>query len=141
MLERQLSFEFLHAIDDPKHCAIEGLPARGWIGRCYHPTAEAALKDAYRASALLGRLWVVEHPVTKGFERYWPHSTIWQVAAQEPFGGVVVGAFYYPVPNHYVVDGDRAYFEPGDDPEESALLQQEAWAKFHEKYAGGSSKI
>ena len=105
--------------------------------RCFHPTAEAALKDAHRASPILGRLYVVEHQVEKGFEQYWTHSTYWQVTTRAPFGGVVVGAFYYPVPNHYVVDRDSEYFEPGDDPEYSAEQQKEAWDRFQEKEQKG----
>ncbi len=140
MINHQLKFGFLDAIDDEKNNTIDGWPAAGWIGRCFHPTAEAALQDAHRASPVLGRLWVVEHTVEKGFERYWPHPTYWQVAAQEPFCGVVVGAFYYPVPNHYIVDRDWQDFEPGDDPEYSAKRQKAAWDSFQEKERGRRSK-
>ena len=101
----QMRFDFLPEIDDARNGTIEGMPAAGWVGRRFHATAEDALKEARRAAPLLGRLYVIEHPVDPQFQQYWPHNTYWQVSVPRNWPwSEVIGAFYYGRPNHYVVD-------------------------------------
>jgi len=133
-VNHQLSFKFVRAIDDERNGQIDGMEPYAWLGRCYYPTAEEALQDARQASRLVGRVYVVEHKVTTGFEQYWPHSTYWQATPNPPFYGKVVGAFYYPKPNHYIVDLEAILsevFEHGESPEEIAQKSKEALEKFY----------
>jgi hypothetical protein len=85
----------------------------GWLHRCLHATAEAALKEARIASPLIGRIYVVESKVPADFRQYWPHDTHWYNSTQKPFWGKS-GIYYTPKPNHYIVQSGTEYFEPGE---------------------------
>ena len=128
----QLPFPFLPDMDDELQGTIEGMNPQAWIHRHLHPTAEAALKEARRALPLLGRVYAVEFPVEKGFERYWPHSTYWRVTEKEPFSGVV-GTFYHPVPPHYTLDQHGEDFDPGESPEDIKIKEKMARDAFNEQ--------
>ena len=134
MIQHQIAFGFVQELDDKRNGTIEGLRPGGWLARCYHPTAEAALRDARRASALIGQVYVIEHEVPADFQRYWPYSTFWQARENPPFYGQVIGAYYYPKPNYYIVDIGAMIpelFERGESPAEAARKSKEAWGNFH----------
>ena len=136
-MAHQLPLGFLQAFDDENNGTIDGMEPWAWLGRRYYATADEALQDARRVSSLIiGPVYVVEHEVYPGFERYWPHSTYWQATTHQPFYGQVIGAFYHPKPNHYIVrlgSLPPEVFERGESPEEIERKSKEAWGNFHAK--------
>jgi hypothetical protein len=100
-------------MDDIARGTIDGMPAYAWVTRCYYPDSQTALAAAHRAVPMLKALYVIESPVYKGFEQYWPNPTYWQVRTKEPFGGVQ-GAFYIGKPNFYVVTEFIDVYNPSE---------------------------
>lgn len=92
----------------------------GWIHRCYYAHAEEALIDARLASSLVPskRLYVYPFgPVNRSIDlNLWPEGRYWAIFESPPFHGVC-GAYYYPLPDYYIVLGGDEFLQEGDSPE------------------------
>lgn len=102
-----------------------------WIHRHYCATVEEGLREARLAHKYTDAiLYIVEDKVSKGFEKYWPHSTYWRVTNLKPYYGKASGAFYHPKPNHWVIDGILEYFEAGETPEQAEKNMKKVYLEF-----------
>lgn len=108
-----------------------GCSALAWTSRRYYATAELGLIEARVAHKLVKkRLYLQESEVDECARKYWPFPTHWHIRKDAPMQGVVIGAFYYPRPNYYVIDSNTEYFVKGEDPEIVAQKQKKAGEDF-----------
>ncbi|MBA7579588.1 hypothetical protein ES708_21459 [subsurface metagenome] len=134
----QMAFPFLQEIDYESRgvATIEGWPVlnqptqSGWIHRRWYWGLTEALDDAIRASRLVSRrLYVVQ--VNWHFtEKDPPAEKIWAITAKPPFSGVI-GAFYCPQLDYYVVVGGTDFFVPGESPEIITRKKKKAEEEFN----------
>ena len=134
----QLAFDFFqetHALDSLTSWLGLSLPythkqkAHAWMIRRWHSSAEEALKEARLLSPILGRIYIVEHPVDKNFQHYWPYPTIWRNCLEAPFSGTS-GAFYYGKPNLWIIQSGTEFFEPGETSQQIAIKQADVTNKW-----------
>lgn len=135
-MTQQLTFGFMQAIDDESQGTIDGALPVGFIHRCYYPDAETALVDARRAARFLSHLFIIEYPVTEGFEKCWPHPTLWRISQDKPCVGVS-GAYYCSRPNYYVIKNGQESFVAAEDPADVERKQAAALKAYQSKKQDG----
>lgn len=125
----QQAFDFYHELDPVPN--VDGWPILGhgtvssWIHRRYYPDAEEALADARLAADRTG-VTIYVKPVPEGQRGY---GMRWLCSTAPPFCGTT-GAFYTPLPDHYMVTPMMTVFIQGEPAELVAKKQQRARTEF-----------